>query len=357
MPIIGKSDDKPLAVVTGGAGFLGRHFVAELVRRGYAVEVVDTATPVDGTGRLADVRYAAIYKDCRAWFQRSYRRPVDLVIHCAALVGGRSRIDGTPLDLSVNLELDAAYARWLVRARPRQAVYVSSSAVYPVWLQDEATRQQALTYAQHNELARPAGFRLYEGMQGFGPPDSTNDFTTTRGIPDQVYGWTKLVGEELMSRVQDAGVQVTVVRPFSGYGSDQDLSYPFPAFADRAARRLDPFDVWGDGLQVRDFIHVDDVVKGTLALVRAAVTEPTNVCTGDGTAFGDLARLFGDAAGYEPTLRFHADAPQGVRYRVGDPTRFNRYYTPTVALADGVKAALRHRTALDRTEEQEIGNG
>ena len=65
------------------------------------------------------------------------------------------------------------------------------------------------------------------------------------------------------------GVPVTIVRPFSGYGPDQDTTYPFTAFAERAARRADPFDVWGDGQQVRDFVHVTDIVNATLALVDA----------------------------------------------------------------------------------------
>lgn len=327
-------DGRPRAVVTGGMGFLGRHFVARLAARGYVVDVVDVAVhdrrPEDVPIDRPNVRYARMLGDCRHWFERrsepSSVNRYDLAIHCAALVGGRARIDGTPLDLSVNLDLDSAYARWLVAARPQHAVYVSSSAVYPVALQDDARGDARLVEYVQLPTSR-TGMRL--------------------GAPDQVYGWTKLVGEALMDRVCQAGVPVTIVRPFSGYGSDQDLSYPFPAFADRATRRLDPFDVWGDGRQVRDFVHVDDVVDATLALVRSVVVnEPVNICTGDGTAFGDLAGMFASAAGYEPKLRFHPDAPTGVRHRVGDPTLLNRYYRPTVSLADGVSAALWHRKSL-----------
>ena len=173
------------------------------------------------------------------------------MLHAAAVVGGRQVIDHQPLAQAVNLELDAALFRWAERTRPGRVVYFSSSAVYPVHFQGAQ---------QHCRLREDlVDARLAEG---------------TVGVPDQLYGWAKLTGEHLAARARDEGVAVTVVRPFSGYGEDQDDCYPFPAFIDRALRREDPFLIWGNGDQVRDFIHIDDIVEATMAPGRARRQRP-----------------------------------------------------------------------------------
>jgi nucleoside-diphosphate-sugar epimerase len=155
----------------------------------------------------------------------------------------------------------------------------------------------------------------------------------------------KLTGEKLAVEARNAGLDVTVVRPFSGYGSDQDDCYPFPAMIDRALRRDDPFVVWGDGNQVRDFIHIDDVVDGTLELAHQGVDGPVNLGTGTPTSMDELARLAMTAAGYEAPIEHLTDKPAGVNYRVADTALLSRYYEPQITLQDGVSRAIRDRQA------------
>jgi nucleoside-diphosphate-sugar epimerase len=160
------------------------------------------------------------------------------------------------------------------------------------------------------------------------------------GQPDEVYGWSKVTGELLAGKLRAAGVPVTVVRPFSGYGEDQDPSYPFRAITDRARRREDPLTVWC-GSCVRDWIHVDDVVAGALAVADSGTEKPVNLCTGRATSFWDLAAMAAEAAGYEPEIRALSDKPQGVAYRVGDPNRMMLgYYQPVITLEQGLRRAL-----------------
>jgi nucleoside-diphosphate-sugar epimerase len=93
------------------------------------------------------------------------------------------------------------------------------------------------------------------------------DFGEILGKPDYTYGWSKLTGEYLgRIAVEKYKLKVAVVRPFSGYGEDQEPVYPFPAIALRVAARRNPVIVWGNGLQSRDFVHIDDAVE---ACVRA----------------------------------------------------------------------------------------
>lgn len=287
------------ALVTGADGFVGRHMVAELRDRGWDVVGADVKSGVDARDVF---RYEATR--------------FDLVVHCAFHVGGRAAIDGEPRMLARNLELDAALFDWAVRTSQCRVLYFSSSAAYPVDLQSDLTKRH----------------RLHEHFILF---DSRN-----AGRPDGRYGWAKLTGEELAAAARLAGLPVTVVRPFSGYGEDQDNSYPFRAIVERARRREDPFAVWGPGTQVRDWVHISDVVAGALAVVESGADDPVNLCTGVGTSILELASMCCAEVGYSPDLTPLPDKPTGVAYRVGDPTRFHRYWQPKVTLEEGVRRAL-----------------
>ena len=206
------------ALVSGSRGFVGRHMVAELERRGYGVAGIDLR---DGD-------------DCVEWFQDpAFTVRFDLVVHCAFHVGGRAAIDGDASLLAKNLQIDSALFDWARRTKQGRVLYFSSSAAYPVSLQSEDV----------------AGLRLIE-----------SDVHKAGGVgaPDARYGWAKFTGELMAKAARESGLAVTVVRPFSGYGEDQDDTYPFRAMVERARRREDPFVVWGPGTQVRDWIHVRD---------------------------------------------------------------------------------------------------
>lgn len=290
------------ALVTGHRGFIGRHVREALTARGYLVVGVDTRD--------------SWAQDCRDFFQQD-RGPFDLVVHCAALVDGRETIEARAAFLGAyNLQLDGALFEWALRAKPGRVVYFSSSAAYPV-------RFQRGSYRGHALQERDAGVD-----------------------PDASYGWVKLTGERIADDVRKAGVPVTVVRPFSGYGDDQDDCYPFPAMIARAVRRDDPFVVWGDGQQVRDFVHVDDVVGAILALVEREVDGPVNLGTGVGTSMDGLARLCMSAAGYDAPIKHLSDKPAGVQYRVADTSLMFRYYEPKVTLQEGVRRALASQAAV-----------
>ena len=284
-------------LITGSAGFIGRHLIAELADEGHDVTGVDTMW---GRDALTLFRHGDTH--------------FDLVAHCAAVTPHRSAIDSSPLTVGAGcLELDAAMFRWALRTRPGRVIYFSSSAAYPVALQ--RTGMAVRLRENHIDLDRPEQ-------------------------PDAIYGWLKLTGEQLARRYREQGGKVTVLRPFSGYGEDQGDDFPFGAFQGRAQRREDPFTIWGDGLQTRDWIHVDDVVGATLAAACEGVDGPVNLGTGVPTSMTSLVAEFCRQAGYEPEFDHRWDAPSGVAYRVCDPTLLNSFYTPKVSVEEGVRRAL-----------------
>ena len=166
-------------------------------------------------------------------------------------------------------------------------------------------------------------------------------FRSNVRLPDLTYGWAKLTGEILAKYAEQDGLRVHVFRPFSGYGEDQDLSYPFPSFIHRGVQKYNPFTIWGSGKQVRDFIHISDVVAATLEAVKQDVRGPINLGMGRPTSFVELAQIVCNEIGYTPELDIVTDAPEGVAYRCSNSSKMLGFYTPKVSLEEGVARAVK----------------
>ena len=324
-------------LITGSSGFVGSHMAVELKARGYEVMGLDVRHGEHTTHQMDAVGWLRMDKEEVATYGVDFHW--DLVVHAAYHVGGRAMIDGVPDVLSANVELDAALFRWALEARPGRILYFSSSAVYPTWLQ-----RACLNCTEPNCPEGPA--ILHE--------DHVNLTADRIGVPDARYGWAKLNGEMLVKAARESGLQVSVVRPFSGYSHSQSLDYPFPSIIARA--RTGDLSVWGKPGQTRDWIHIDDVTKGALAVAKSGTTDPVNLCTGIGTEMGNLAQMIYDREKNNTVLEllpcldytgepgmavtYLTDKPTGVHYRVGNPERMLKYYTPQISLSQGIEEAL-----------------
>jgi nucleoside-diphosphate-sugar epimerase len=289
-------------LITGHKGFIGSHLLKHHYEQG------DDITTVD----IAEKHYLT-RQDARDFFRENDSK-FDLVWHMAGVIGGRKGIEGQPLSVAVDLSIDAEYFNWIMKTRPKHAVYMSSSAAYPTALQGR------------NVCVRK---KLSESDIDLGHVDN----------PDYTYGWSKLTGEYLAQFVE--GTRMHIFRPFSGYGGDQALDYPFPSFIDRAKRKADPFDIWGDGEQVRDFIHVNDLVNCMLEAIKQDVEGPVNIGWGRPTSFNQLAQIVTEQAGYSPEFHHIINNPVGVDYRVCDNNKMLSFYTPKISIEEGVHMALR----------------
>lgn len=281
-------------LLTGSAGFIGSVIAARLVEQGHSLTRVDKRRGMDARDFFRD------------W--NSASRRYDLVIHCAAIVGGRILIENT-MAHAENLELDAALFRWAEAVEPGRIVYVSSVAAYPIGLQSTV------------------GGMLYE-------EDVDLD---DMWAPDQLYGWAKLTGEYMAAR---SSIPVSIPRPFTVYGNGQNLIFPFANVAMQIRERRNPVTIWGSGDQVRDFIHVSDVADGIIAMADKEVDGPVNFCTGRPVSLRDLIAMMAEEAGYCPKVESLAGKPEGLIYRVGNPERLQEFYTPAVTLEEGIKKAL-----------------
>ena len=217
-------------LITGHKGFVGKYFVKKY-ESNHDIIGIDIK---DGN-------------DCRDFFKVSTEK-FDLVIHLAAIVGGRATIEGAPLSVATDLSIDAELFQWALNTKPGRLVYFSSSAAYPTELQKTP-------------------YKLKE--------DDIN-LSDVRN-PDMTYGWAKLTGEYFTQFMTSERIKTHIFRPVSGYGTDQDLDYPFPSYIKRGKNLENPFTIWGDGNQVRDFIHILDVVDAVDEAIRQDYTLPLNL--------------------------------------------------------------------------------
>lgn len=315
-------------LISGSNGFVGRRFVCRLLDQGDTVVGVDNLVegqPLDNwmLKPLSWDKFTFEHNDIRAYIGTAPPSDFDLVIHCAAIVGGRIKIDGDPLAVATDLAIDSTLLNWIVRPAGKmpRLIYFSSSAVYPVELQ---------TKDCHCNLAEPL----------------TNFNTTRIAMPDMTYGYAKLTGEYLCKfAAEKYGLDVAVYRPFGGYGEDQSLDYPFPSIVKRIVDGEDPIVVWGSGDQQRDFVHVEDIVDCVLQTYkRLPPGQPLNIGTGQPTSFRDLAHMIANVMGKK--IRVFADTgkPQGVFSRVADTYKLDEYWKPRIPLERGIAQVVKALT-------------
>ena len=316
-------------LITGGCGFVGRHFCRHFLDAGEEVHCVDNVVELtggihpDNSWPLFDPRHYEnfhfYYQDCRQFFVERKDSDFDYVFHLAAVVGGRLMIENNPLAVSDDLSIDAQYWQWAASAKPKKSVCFSSSAAYPIKYQ----RKENYVLLREKMI----------------------DFEDDLGMPDMTYGWAKLTMEYLgRLAFSKHGLRSVVYRPFSGYGEDQDKSYPFPSICQRLLthRNAETITVWGSGSQMRDFIHIDDCVNGVVNTMDTIDDgSAINLSTGVYTNFIQLAQLGAEIVGFHPKVVGMSDKPEGVYARAGDTTKQKELgFTTRIPLEEGLRRGL-----------------
>ena len=321
-------------LITGGAGFVGRRFCKQFLESGDEVHCVDVLAR--DTGAIdpklnwplfdpRDYRNFSFYaQDCRDWFKANPSETFDYVVHLAAMVGGRAMIENKPLAVADDLSIDAEYWQWAEVARPAKTLCFSSSAAYPIKFQ------------------RAENYRLLS--------EDMIAFDDDIGMPDMSYGWAKLTCEYLARLAfEKHGLRSICYRPFSGYGEDQDDTYPFPSIIKRAIANKGAAEltVWGTGDQMRDFIYIDDCVKGAVATMdKIDNGDALNLSTGLFTSFKTFARMAAESLGYRPEVVGLSSEPAGVFARAGDTAKQEGLgFKASTDFLTGIKKALAYFNA------------
>lgn len=309
-------------LITGGAGFVGRHFTERFLKEGHYVRVVDSLVPGTGAKDPGDWyfnpykferKFLFFKEDCRDFFK--YQFSYDLVLHLAAIVGGRQMIEDKPIAVADDLSIDSAFWQWAVKNKPKKVITFSSSAAYPVRYQTR-TRFSKLTEGNIQ-------------LSGY------------LGMPDMSYGWAKLTNEFLgRLAFKKHGILSVAYRPFSGYGNDQGEEYPFASLMNKILNSKDgKIKVWGSANQSRDWIHIDDIVDGVIKTMdKINDGSAINLSTGVATSFRKFVKQAGLLLNKELQVIPQLNKPEGVFYRVGSTKKAEKLgFKPKITLAEGMK--------------------
>jgi UDP-glucose 4-epimerase len=257
------------ALVTGGAGFIGSHLVDELLDRGIETYVIDDLSSGNINnlsknkhnrllhimiGNISDIRQ--ILKDVK---------DIDVVFHQAAIASVVKSVQDPKSVFKANVSFSMEVLDYCVNSKVKKLIFASSSAVYG------DIRSNIL----HEDMICK---------------------------PTSPYGSSKLAVENyLHSYWKTYGLECVSLRYFNVFGSRQSnnpYSGVITIFVNRVLKNLKPV-IFGDGLQIRDFINVADIVKANMLSMSSinAAGEVFNIGTGQGTTVIDLINILSGLMG------------------------------------------------------------
>lgn len=305
-------------LVTGAGGFIGHHLVKYLVGKGYWVRGVDLKEPEYEPSAAHEFQKLDLrrYDNCLI-----ATRGVEELFHLAADMGGIGYITAFHATIANNDTMQNVHMLEAARINGvRRFLYSSSACVYPQYLQKNA------------DVA----------------PLKEDDAFPADAEPG--YGWEKLFMELLCkySR-EDFGLETRIVRFHNVYGplgTYEGGKEKAPAAISRKIA-LTPnggdIEVWGDGLQTRSFMYIDDCVEGLHRLMRSDYPDPLNLGTDELISVNGLVDLISDIAGKKLVKKHDLTKPQGVRGRNSDNTRIKEKlgWSPSIDLRTGLAPTYR----------------
>lgn len=302
-----------LVLVTGGTGFVGSHLVDALLKAGAKVRVPVHKRPLLLTDPRIEVRPVDLVnqEDCLA-----ATAGIDYVFHAAGAVSGAA-VKGSPAMAGIvtNLTLTANILQAAWTNQVKRVLIFGSSTGYPV-----------------TDYPIPE-----EEMWSAPPPPSYFG-----------YGWMRRYLERLGEFVtSQSTTQVVVVRPTALYGPgdnfDLTSSHVIPALIRKAVERFQPYEVWGTGEEIRDFLHVGDLAKGCLLMLAKNPQEALNIGYGQGIKIKDVVQIILKYANYpEAQVIFNSSKPTTIPYRMVDITKAKHLlgFEPTIILEEGLKETV-----------------
>lgn len=304
-------------LVAGAGGFIGGHLVKELVDKGFQVRAVDI-------------------KPLNEWYQQQENADnlvLDLRLreNCFTAVNGCSEVFNLAADMGgmgfIEKNKAACMISVLINTHLLMAArdcgasrffYASSACVYNASKQTD-TDNPGLKEAD----AYPA-----QAEDG--------------------YGWEKLFSERMCRHFsEDFGIVTRIARFHNVYGPHGTYDGGREKAPAAICRKViegslagnTEIVIWGDGLQTRSFMYIDDCIRGIQEIMYSDINEPINLGSSEMVSINQLVDLVEEIAGYRMERKYDTGAPKGVRGRNSDNTLIRKYlgWEPSISLRKGLK--------------------
>ena len=305
-------------LVCGGGGFIGSHLVKKLKEQGHNVTVCDLKKPYFSESP-ADRFVVGDLRDQQVCDSIFDNRRYDEVYQLAADMGGAGYIftgenDADVMHNSALINLNVVER--CLKTRVGRVFYSSSACIYP----------------EYNQL----------------DPDNPNctEDSAYPAAPDSEYGWEKLFSERLyLSYMRNHGLDVKIVRFHNIYGPEgvwEGGKEKAPAALCRKIAEIEDggeIEVWGDGLQTRSFLFIDECLEGSMKLMESEEHGPFNVGSDEMISINDFAKMIIDISKKDITIN-NIPGPLGVRGRNSENSLIEEKlgWSPSRPLREGIEA-------------------
>jgi nucleoside-diphosphate-sugar epimerase len=293
------------ALVLGAGGFIGSHMVRRLKQEGYWVRGVDLKDPEFSQTQadeflLLDLRDSSLVRKCL--LLESPNQVFDEVYQFAADMGGAGFVftgenDADIMHNSATINLNVLDAQQKINSsqglNKTKIFYSGSACMYP----------------EHNQM----------------DPNNPNceESSAYPANPDSEYGWEKLFSERLyLAYHRNFNIPIAIARYHNIYGPEGTWDggrEKAPAAICRKVAQLPinggEMEVWGDGLQTRSFLFIDECIEATRRLMKSNFADPINIGSEEMVTINQLVDIVAEISGKKVSKKHKLDAPTGVRGR------------------------------------------